>query len=316
MNTLLDASYAHCRATARSSGSSFYLAFLLLPAAKRRAMYALYAFLRKTDDLVDGDPPSGDRRDTLSAWRAELKTVLGESNDWFSNDGQQGDSIFPALVDTVRRFEIPPQYLLAVIDGVEMDLEPRRFATFDELEHYCHLVASAVGLACLHIWGFHGGEIALRHARVSGVAFQMTNILRDVREDAQRGRVYLPTKDLEQFDCAPNDLCGADFPDRLRRLMSFEIERVRELYREAAELRPFLSRGGRRAFGAMLDIYQRLLTEIERRDGEVFSRRVRVGRWRRAAIVARHAFSAARPEAPQLIRPPSDAKTPRKKDRR
>lgn len=267
-------SYAACRRSARQAASHFYYSFYLLGRRRRQSMFALYAYLRRTDDLGDSPLPAEKRRRQLAAWREDLRAAL-------AGDCQQ--AILPALVDTVGRYNIPQQYLYDVIDGMEMDLEPTCYATFADLQEYCYRVASVVGLACIHIWGFHSDR-ALQPARTCGQAFQLTNILRDLAEDAQRGRVYLPQEDLARFGYTHDDLRGHVCDDRFRRLMRFQIERAERLFREALPLEPYLSSGGRRIFRAMVATYYRLLQEINRRDGDVFSSRVQIGRGRRASL--------------------------------
>ncbi len=287
----LQASYAHCARVARRAASSFYYSFYLLPRSQRCAMNALYAYLRRTDDLADqlanGDPDVLARRAALSAWRAAVQRALAGK---LASEVSRDELIFPALVDTVMHYEIPVEYLLDVIDGVEMDIEPHGFETFADLEHYCYRVASVVGLSCVRIWGFEGGEQAFRPARQCGLAFQLTNILRDVRDDARRGRIYLPREDLARFQCSADDLCCSTCGANVRQLMQFEMERAAVLYEQAAELHGYLSPHGRRIFGAMLATYRQLLQEIQHRQGDVFSRPVRVPRWRRLQIVARSAL--------------------------
>ncbi len=300
----LKTSYAHCGRIARRAASSFYYSFYLLPSAQRQAMNALYAYLRKTDDLADApvavEGPTASRGKALSAWRTAVETALA-SGENVPSDGDE--PILPALVDTVRRFEIPHQYLRDVIDGVEMDLEPHGYETFADLERYCYRVASVVGLSCLHIWGFEGGERAFEPARQCGIAFQLTNILRDVPDDAREGRVYLPREDLARFACSEDDLRQRICRPHVRKLMQFEIERAESLFREAATLQPFLSPMGRRMFSAMLRTYRQLLHEIARREGDVFSRRVRLPRWRRLQIVA---HSALMPNTTMPVGPTGD----------
>jgi len=290
-------SYAFCRRTARQAGSNFYPCFVLLRPAKRRAMDALYAFMRHTDDLVDNPQPLAARRDALAAWRALLETALAGDRDLPDppephHDRLQrpydrpGEALLPAVVDTVRRFQIPAEHLHAVLDGVEMDLAPRRYETFDELVPYCERVASAVGLACIHVWGFRG-EGALEPARACGIAFQMTNILRDLKEDARRDRVYLPLEDLRQCDYSPEDLACGVADERFLRLMAMETDRIERLYHQGAELFEWLEPDGRRIFGMMTAVYYRLLERIRRRPGDVLLGRVRLGRAEKLRIAAR-----------------------------
>lgn len=287
----VDVSYAVCRGVSRQSRSNFRLSFLLLPSAKRRAMEALYAFMRHTDDLADCRQPVEQRRRALVEWRALLASRLADGppsgGRTLGGDSPlvSGEILLPALADTVSRFGIPRERLEAVLDGVEMDLEHRRYKTFDELAVYCHRVASAVGLACLHVWGFPGGNGEVLAERC-GLAFQLTNILRDLGQDVREGRVYLPQEDLARFGYTEEDLREGVTDQRFDRLMAFEIDRARDLYRQGAGLFDLLGPEGRPIFGAMFNVYRGLLAEIERRPADVFTRRIRLGRCRKLAIVA------------------------------
>jgi phytoene synthase len=272
----LTASYAHCRDVARRAAGSFYYSVLVLPHAKRQAMCALYAFRRATDDLGDSDKPLDLRREELSAWRRALAGAL---------EGQLCGPMFPALVDTVARYGIPHEYLFDCIDGVEMDLAERTYESFAELEDYCYHVASVVGLSCIHIWGF-SNPAAIAPARDLGVAFQLTNILRDLKEDAERGRIYLPGEDLRRFGYAADDLGRGVCNSQFRELMDFEIARAEEFYIRGTALLPYVSRDSRAALRAMTGIYRGLLGEIKRRGGDVFTKRVRLSGLRKASIAA------------------------------
>ena len=296
----IGASYLACRQMSRRAGSNFYPCFLLLPKPKRRAMDALYAFTRHTDDLTDNAEPAPVRREALARWRASLEAALsGDLDGWGNADSGEDrrggpdrpprEALLPALADTVARFRIPAEHLFAVIDGVAMDLAPARYDTFDALVSYCERVASAVGLACIHIWGFRGDE-ALEPARKCGIAFQLTNILRDVREDAQQGRVYLPREDLERFGHSVDDLRAGVVDERFDRLMQFEIDRARRFYHEGAELFDRLEPDGRRIFGMMITVYHRLLERIGHRPRDVFGGRVALSRWQKLRIAARWAL--------------------------
>lgn len=277
MTWTLEASYAHCQRIARAEARNFYYSFLALPRPKRLAMCALYAYLRHTDDLGDNPRPAMERMQALANWRQSLDRALGGSFD---------GPLFVALADTVCRFSIPPEYLSAVIDGVEMDVEGRTYETFADLTDYCYKVASVVGLACIHVWGFND-QRALVPARRCGLAFQLTNILRDLKEDAAGGRVYLPLEDLRQFDYSIDDLRDHVRDGRLRALMRYEIGRAEGLYIDAMELEEYLSPEGRAAFGAIVSTYRALLERIKRLDGDVFGRRVALSPWRKWGIAAR-----------------------------
>lgn len=277
MSASLSASYRACQRLARRTASNFYYPFLLLPQAKRQGMCALYAFLRQTDDLGDSQLPVETRRVALARWRDALNAALA---------GEYRNVYFPALADTVARYNIPARYLHQAIDGMEMDLEVRRYETFDDLRRYCYCVASTVGLACIHIWGFRS-PAALVPAEQAGVAFQLTNILRDLKEDAERGRLYLPLEDLQRFDYQPEELFRGVYDERFRHLMDFQVERAQRLYEESRALELWLHRDGVGVYGAMSGIYRGLLDEIRRRRGDVFTHRVRLTTARKLWIAAR-----------------------------
>jgi len=266
--TDLRSSYAWCEAVARKAARHFYPAFRLLPRAQRRAMCALYAFMRLTDDLADepGDLPT--KRGNLLRWREQL-------HDCFA--GRFSHPLHPALHDAIKRFSIPIGYLDDVIDGVEMDLNPVRFESFAQLYDYCHHVASAVGLACIHIWGFSHDD-AKKPAEAAGIALQLTNIIRDLGEDRAAGRVYLPSEDLNRFGCSVEQL-GCVGEPAYRELMAFEVERARSYYAAAESLSQYLTRTGRAVFQVMLSTYRGILDEIERRGYDVLSSPIRIGRW-------------------------------------
>jgi 15-cis-phytoene synthase len=297
------ASHRACRTLTRQAGSNFSAAFGLLPPPNRQAMHALYAFLRHSDDLAD-DPPQGQSpRASLRQWRAAFEQSLnGECKESSVSAGSTdfaaadplGYSILPALADSIRAFKIPRQALLAVLDGIEMDLEPRVYATFDELAVYCERVASAVGLACIHVWGFSGNE-AFSPSRSAGLAFQLTNILRDLREDARRGRVYIPLADLQACGYSAEELRSGTVNAGFLRLMDLEIQRAEQFYREAAELRRSLHKDGLRIFGLMLETYHSLLHAIRRRPADVFVRRIRVGRWKKLWLALRWSLFPVKP---------------------
>jgi len=198
-------------------------------------------------------------------------------------------SLLPALADTVRRYQIPHEHLMAAIDGVEMDLAPTNYETFEQLEQYCRRVASAVGMACIHIWGFRGPE-AFEPARRIGVALQMTNILRDLKEDAQNGRIYLPTADLLECSYSAKNLTAGVISRSFHRLMEREIERTEQLYRDGCELYNWLSPDGLRIFGLMISTYWSLLQKIAARPEAVMRGRVRVSRIKRLQLFARWMF--------------------------
>ncbi len=272
-------SYPHCRAVTRAARSSFPLAFRLLPPAKRRAMDALYAFLRVSDDLAD-DP--GADAATLAAWRAALVEALA---------GRFTHPVHPALHDAVERYAIPSRFLVDVLDGVAADLAPLHFATFADLYPYCYRVASAVGLACVRVWGLRPGATwaeADGPAEAAGIAFQLTNILRDLGEDAARGRVYLPADELAAFGVDPRT--WSPLSSAFAEMMRIQASRARRYYDAADRLNRYLTADGRAIYGLMCGTYRGLLDEIGRRRFDVFATRVKLPRWRKAT-----AFSAAWP---------------------
>jgi phytoene synthase len=269
-------SYRYCEALTRREAGNFYPAFRVLPGRQRRSMCALYAFMRIADDLSDEPGPVDVKRQQLRRWREGFARALAGSYEHVSH---------PALHDTVARYHIPTEYLEAVLDGVEMDLEPVAYPTFAALRQYCYRVASAVGLACIHVWGFHG-EQARAYAEDAGLAFQLTNILRDLGEDAARGRVYLPREDLDRFGYDAERLRRGQRDEAFRALMRFEVARARRYYEAAWPLVPLLSPAGRAVFLMMARTYRALLEEIERRDYDVFSTRVRLSRWKKLWVAA------------------------------
>ncbi len=270
----LGESYAFCRAVARRRAKNFYYSFVLLPHEQRNAMCAIYAFMRYCDDLSD-EP--GASEEPLQRWRCALVDALGGKFDAYP--------AWPAFFDTVQRYRIPHDYFFQMIEGVMSDLEPRRIATFDELYKYCYQVASVVGLSTIHVFGFDSAD-ALPLAEKCGVAFQLTNILRDVCEDSGRGRVYLPAEDLERFGVNPDKLCVGTPSAEFKKLMAFEADRARGFYRESQPLVGMVHQRSRPALRALIGIYWRLLERIEEGRFDV-SRRVRLSVAEKGWVVVR-----------------------------
>jgi phytoene synthase len=262
----LECAYWHCEAVTAAYSRSFYLATSLLPASKRRAIRALYAVCRTTDDLVDDCPT--DAAVSLAAWR---KRVLAP------HPGAD-DPILIAWTDTRLRYQIPQSYVRQFIDGVARDLHSARYATFDDLAAYAYGVASTVGLMSMHIIGCTD-PAAVLYAIKLGVALQLTNILRDVGEDWQRGRLYLPLEELAAYGLTEADIAGGRIDDRWRALMRFQIARARRLYAEARPGIAFLKPDGRLAVTAAAELYRAILQDIEAHDYDVFSRRAQVNTW-------------------------------------
>lgn len=277
MSLSLEESFAHCRRLARRTGRNFWFSFLALPREQYQAMCALYAFMRVCDDLGDDPASTPDQRaEDLKRWRQSLENALAGTS--FEHP------VLPALSKIVEQYRIPQEYLYTVIDGVRMDLQPARYATFAELSDYCYHVAGAVGLCCIHIWGFRD-ERALQPAIDCGLAFQLTNILRDLGEDAAMGRIYLPAEDLERFGYTAEELSAHHINERFHALMRFEVERARTYYGRARELFDYLEPPGRPILDAMLKIYGGLLARIERQDYDVFTRRISLPAWQKVLIL-------------------------------
>jgi phytoene synthase len=281
-------SYAYCRRLTRRTAHNFRFSFLTLPRDRYDAMCALYAFMRITDDLGDDETvPPNERARQLAIWQQNVATVL-------AGDAALHPAL-PALSDIVARYRIPSQYLFDVIAGVSRDLQPVAMETFAELSDYCYHVAGAVGLCCIHIWGFRGPE-AIPLAIDCGLALQLTNILRDAAEDLRSGRCYLPREDLERFGVALNDLRHSPDDPRVRELLRFEAERARGYYRRARQLFPLLEPCGRPILRVMLDLYGGLLDELERRQYAIQRHPVRLPRWKKLWVVARALYSPYQPQ--------------------
>ena len=286
----MESSYAHCTEVARREAKNFYYSFLALPRAKRNAMCAVYAFMRKADDLSDDETKShAQRRSELAGWM----------DRW--HQAQQGgvaeDPIFPALLDTRARFGISSQLLDLLVSGTAMDLEETgragqldTYATFDELYRYCYLVASVVGLVCIRIFGYSDPRAELLAER-TGIAFQLTNILRDVREDAERGRIYLPLDQMARYGVPIGELLaltrGERIQDRHRALLAETAQHAETFYESAKELLPLIDADSRPALWVLVTIYHRLLLRIEGADFQVFAERIRVPTYEKVLLLIR-----------------------------
>jgi len=286
MNPELAASYEFAAAAVAQSHSNFARAFLVLTREQRRAFSAAYAFMRFCDDVSDDDGTAASKREGLRRWRGLLDG--GET----AGDPRLA-RILPAFRDTTQRFGIPAQYFHWIIDGTEMDLGIDRYETFDGLRRYCFHVASAVGLVCLRIFGLRDeqdGEERKRAEKLAeecGIAFQLTNILRDLGEDAERGRVYLPLEDLRRFGYTEGDLRDHVVNDAFRGLMRFEAERARAYYDRARGLLPLVRPQSRASLWMMMEVYSRLLRRIVERRYDVYRERVRLGAGEKLGIFLR-----------------------------
>jgi len=284
MTGTLARSYDYCRKVARSRARNFYYSFVLLPKQQRNAICAIYAFMRYCDDLSD-DAPAGDcrARESIERWSRDLDAAL---EGRFSSH-----PVWPAFHDTVQRYGIPREYFHEMIAGVTSDLEPRRIATFDELYRYCYQVASVVGLTVIHIFGFRSRD-ALPLAEKCGIAFQLTNILRDVREDAERGRIYLPAEDLKRFNVDERDLKEGKRTGEFVALMEFEAKRARAYYIESAPLVDMVDPHSRSSLWALIQIYSQLLARIEHSNYDVLSHRIQAPAREKLWIITKAALGA------------------------
>lgn len=281
----LTMAYSVCRGITRANAKNFYYAFLVLPKRKRQALCAVYAFMRRCDDIADDPEPSlEERRQKLDSWLDALHRVQqGQPSD---------DPILLALNDAQRRYTIPAGLLDELAMGTAMDVvDPVaenqsapaanvstqqlavQYNTFEDLKVYCYRVASVVGLVCIHIFGYRD-PAAEPLAEQCGLAFQLTNIIRDVKEDAAMGRVYLPAEDLEKFGLSAADLLAGPDPARFRPLLSLEAERAREGYNAGEQLIPYISEDSQPALYVLVNIYRKLLEKIAERQYDVFSGKV------------------------------------------
>ena len=253
----------YCQQKTASSGSSFYYSFLFLPPKRRRAITALYAYCREVDDVVDECLGPQVAAATLAWWRQELDRLYG---------GTPQHPVTRALLPVLAEFDLAQEQLLEIIDGMEMDLQQSRYLDFKALSLYCYRVASVVGLLAAEIFGFEDRRTQ-KYAHDLGMAFQLTNIIRDVGEDARRGRVYLPLDELKRFDVPIADILNARYSDNFKRLMEFQIERAEQYYAQAMSQLPNIDRKTQRPGLVMTAIYRTVLDEIKRDGCQVLSQR-------------------------------------------
>jgi len=268
----LDVAYRHCESIAR--GSNFYAGLRLLPPKKRRALSAVYAFMRLCDDISDDEGNASEKHQQFLQTREMFDLAMGQE---FTSH-----MTLLALRDAIHTYHIPVDYFHKVIDGTEMDLTTSSYQTFEQLYQYCYHVASVVGLICIQIFGYQDDQ-ARKYAVSCGIAFQLTNILRDIWEDLQRNRVYLPLEDLRRFSYTEEQLRNKVVNDPFRALMAFQVGRVRAYYAEARPLLKLIEKDSRPAFWAMFESYQTILRRIEQRGYDVLCERVRLQRgdkWR------------------------------------
>lgn len=292
------ASYNECHQIARTAHSSFYPAFFLLPRQKRDGIVALYAFMRLIDDVSDEGTDVAAKQRGLARWRAALdEAVTGQSKAFDGNTvrpllenylyGER--EVLPALVDTMQRFRMPARYLHDLISGAEMDLTISEYPTFERLKEYCYRVAGTVGLTCTHIFGFRDSK-ALDLAEKLGLAFQLTNILRDVKEDCGNGRVYIPQEDLIRYGVSEADLARNEATLGVRELLRFEADRAWPLYEEGSRLLDLVDEDSRGTLWLLVHTYSALLARIESLDFAVFGERVRLSKPEKMMLIAKARF--------------------------
>ncbi|HMD07749.1 MAG TPA: squalene synthase HpnC [Candidatus Acidoferrum sp.] len=289
-------SYAECHRIARAAHSNFYYAFYLLPKPKRDALAALYAFMRLVDDVADEGNDLAAKQRGLADWRAALDdAVIGEerlvdgSTALNSATPNGATEVLPALVDTMQRYKMPARYLHDLISGAEMDLTLRTYPTFDRLREYCYRVAGTVGLTCTHVFGFHDPR-ALDLAEKLGLAFQLTNIIRDVHDDFALGRVYLPEEDLARYAVSPLDFGKSEATLGVRELLRFEADRAWQCYEEGSALFGLIDAESRGALWLLVHTYSALLARIESLDFAVFGERVRLSKAEKMLFIAKARF--------------------------
>jgi squalene synthase HpnC len=290
-------SYSQCHQIARASHSNFYYAFYLLPKPKRDGLAALYAFMRLVDDVADLGEDLQAAQQGLAKWRAAFDEAVTGSSQFFDGTAAKplekplyGErEVLPALIDTMRRYNMPARYLHDLISGAEMDLTVKSYPTFDRLREYCYRVAGTVGLTCTHVFGYHDPR-ALDLAEKLGLAFQLTNIIRDVHEDAALGRVYIPDEDLARYGVAPEDFARSEATLGLREVLRFEADRAWRIYEECTDLFDLIDADCRSALWLLVHTYSALLARLESVDFAVFGERVRLSKAEKMIFIARARF--------------------------
>ncbi len=281
----LDAAYAFCKAYTKERAKNFYFAFSILPKEKRRAIYATYAFAGHVDDIGDDPLPLSDKQRRLADFRARLDGCY---------EGRREDPLFLALGDAIDRFAIPKEYFDELANGIEMDFAINRYKTFDDLKQYCYRVASMIGLLCIQIFGYRPHPEAKDWACDLGVALQLGNIMRDVKEDAIRDRIYLPLEDLQRFGYSEEELMASKLTPAFREMMTFEAQRAREFFASGRKLLPLLDLRSRMCVNVLQGIYTEIVDRIEQRGFDVYSERVSLSTPEKLKSIARLWYEAAR----------------------
>ena len=292
MATELELAYAHCERITKAEARNFSYAFRTLPPLKRRAIHAAYAFCRLCDDVADGDETSDEKRRQFAEIRDHIRNRL---------NGDGADPVFVALKDTIDSFDMHGDYLEEIVDGVEMDLAVTRYQSFDELREYCYKVASVVGLVSIKVFGYEQ-PVAEDHAVDLGLAMQLTNIVRDLREDAARGRIYLPLDEVYRFGYSERELQEGVVNDAFRALMRFQIARAREYFDKGKQLFPLLPPQSRACPAVLHAVYSAILDRIEAADFDVFQRRIGLTSRQKWLLMARLWATSLLPAAYPLRR--------------
>ncbi len=281
----------YCRDLTKRAAKNFYYGHKLLPEPKRSAMYALYAYMRLVDDIADEEADKRtltQRTEDLNQWEALTRAAIaagdGAGNGAINAQIPRGHILWPAFAEMVGTYRVPANLFAEMIAGQRQDLAPVEIPDFAALYAYCYRVASVVGVASLYVWGFEGGEETLKLAVARGIAFQLTNILRDLREDAARGRCYLPRDEMKHFGISADDIARGKETAEFREFMSFQIERAEGYFRESADLENHIARDSRPTLRAMTAIYHGVLRRIARTPERVLRDRVCLSTWTKLRI--------------------------------
>ena len=277
----LQDSYDACRDITKERAKNFYYGIRLLPKERRDSLCACYAFFRISDDLSDDDSIA-DQAERLAEWKASVRESVAPH------------PVLPAFHDTIAKYHIPHRYFEELLEGTTSDLTVTRYVTFDELYRYCYRVASTVGLVCLHVFGFDGSQEALEQAEARGIAFQLTNILRDLAEDGERGRIYLPQEDLQQFEVSEEMFLSGKGTPQLQALLAFEVARAKDYYERSSRLSERVEPESRASLEAMTGIYRALLGKVEDMGTRVFRERAKLSKLEKLSLAGKTALSGLR----------------------
>lgn len=276
---------------ARQSGSNFYSSFFFLSREKRNAILAIYAFSRLVDDAVDEAPDAVRAREEIEAWRRRFdlcRNGLSPQSEFFH-------PVLPELTDAIRRFEIPKEFFLDLLAGVEMDLAPKRFENFPELEKYCYHVAGTIGLLCNHVFGYPHDAVAKEYAILLGTAFQLTNILRDIGSDARRGRIYLPQEDLARFGISESQILEGRTSQSFENLMDFEAARAEDYFERATARLPYERRKRLIPAEIMAMVYHQILKRLRDERYPVFEKKIALSKFEKVRLLAKTLLSSVIP---------------------